>query len=115
MSVPLSSYSKDELPQVLHSLKQYKRMLKEMGKRASTYFFAGNTKNYRAEYDATMDISLVESYVIASFEKHFGVQLTKSDIKFLANPALISGARIFAGDDMVDVTFKNIQNTLKQF
>lgn len=89
-------------------------MLKEMGKRASVYFFTDATKNFRAEYDATMDISLVQSYVIAAFSQHFGAKLVKEDIKFLANPTLVSGARIFAGDDMVDVTFKNIENTLKQ-
>lgn len=115
MSVSLSSYSKDELPEVLRSLKHYKKMLKEMGGRATLYFFTDSAKNYRAEYDATMDISLAQSYVIAAFEKHFDAKITKEDIKFTTNPALVSGARIFAGDDMIDVTFKNIENTLKQF
>lgn len=114
MSVSLSSFSKTELPEVLRSLKSYKKMLKEMGGRASVYFFTDVKKNYRAEYDATMDMSLVESYVLAAFQKHFDVQLTKEDIRFTANTSLISGARIFAGDDMVDVTFKNIENTFKQ-
>lgn len=114
MSVSLSSYSKDELPKVLSSLKQYKKMLKEMGGRASTYFFADSTKNYRAEYDATMDATLAESYIIAAFEKHFGIKVTPADIKITKNSSLVSGARIFSGDDMVDVTFKNIENILKQ-
>jgi hypothetical protein len=96
MSVSLSSYTKDELPQVLHSLKQYKKMLKEMGKRASTYFFTDANKNFRAEYDPTMDIALVEAYVIAAFAKHFDIKLTKEDIRFFPHPDLVSGARIFA-------------------
>lgn len=114
MTVSLSSYSKDELPKVLQSLKQYKKMLKEMGGRASVYFFTAKDKNYRAEYDTTMDITLVELYVVAAFDKQFGLKVAKEDIRFIPNSALVSGARIFAGDDMIDVTFKNIENTLKQ-
>lgn len=71
MSISLSSYSKDELPKILSSLKQYKKMLKEMGDRASMYFLTDSSVNYRVEYDATMEKTLVESYVLAAFEKHF--------------------------------------------
>ena len=85
-----------------------------MGGRASSYFFVAKDKNYRAEYDATMDSELALSYIIAAFDKHFGVSLQKDDIKCAKNPALVSGARIFSGDDMIDVTFKHIENTLRQ-
>lgn len=95
MSVSLSPYSRDELPKILHSLKEYKKMLKEVGGRADVYFFTPAEKNFRAEYDPTMDISLVESYVLAAFASYFGQKLTKEDIKFSPNPALISGARLF--------------------
>lgn len=114
MSLSLSSYSKEELPKVLKSLKEYKKMLKEMWARATLYFFTDASKNYRAEYSETMDINLAESYIIAAFDKHFWVKLTRDDINFTVNPTLVSGARIFSGDDMIDVTFKNIENVLKQ-
>jgi len=96
MPVSLSPYSKDELPRVLSSLKQYKKMLKEMGGRASTYFFIPKERNFRAEYDASMDVTLVESYIVAAFDKHFGIKATPADIRLIKNPTLISGARIFA-------------------
>lgn len=114
MTTSLSSLSNSEIPEVLLSLKSYRKMLKEMGARASVYFFTPVGKNYRAEYDPTMDMALVENYVLAAFQKNFDVKLTLSDIRLAPNTTLVSGARIFSGDDMIDVTFKHIENTLKQ-
>jgi hypothetical protein len=114
MSALVSTYSRDELPQILRSLKQYKKMLREMGSRASVAFFIPKDKNFRVEYDPTMDKDMVIAYTIAAFDTYFSQKLTALDIRFHENPALISGARIFAGDDMVDISFKNIENTLKQ-
>lgn len=114
MTTSLSSLSKSEIPEVLLALKSYRKMLKEMGTRASTFFFTPVGKNYRAEYDSTMDIALVEEYVLSAFQKNFGVQVTAADVRMTPNSTLVSGARIFAGDDMIDVTFKHIENTLKQ-
>lgn len=96
MSVSLSSYSKTELPQVLHSLKTYKKMLKEMGSRATQYFFTDMSQSYRAEYDPTMESSLVESYVLAAFQKYFDLTLTLADIRLEPNTSLVSGVRVFA-------------------
>ena len=96
MSASISSYSKTELPEVLSSLKTYKKMLKEMGSRASKYFFTDMTKSYRVEYDPTMESSLVESYVLAAFAKYFDLSLTLSDIRLDPNASLVSGVRVFA-------------------
>ena len=96
MSVSLSSYSKTELPEVLASLKAYKKMLKEMGSRAGKYFFTDMSKSYRAEYDPTMESSLVESYVIAAYSKYFDLSLSIADVQVEPNPSLVSGVRVFA-------------------
>lgn len=114
MSVSLSPYSRDELSGLLRSLKQYKKMLREMGSRASTAFFIPKDKNFRVEYDPTMDMDMVTSYAIAAFDTYFSQKLTPTDIRFQENTSLISGARIFSGDDMVDISFKNIENTFRQ-
>ena len=75
MSASISSYSKTELPEVLSSLKTYKKMLKEMGSRASKYFFTDMTKSYA---------------------KYFDLSLTLSDIRLDPNASLVSGVRVFA-------------------
>jgi hypothetical protein len=114
MSASLSSIPAPELPHVLHALKSYRKMLKEMWDRASSYFFTDMSRNYRAQYDPSMDMALVESYVLATFASQFALTLSVSDIAFSPNTSLVSGVRVFAWDDMVDVTYKNIENTLKQ-
>lgn len=71
MSVSLAAFSKKELPETLRSLKQYKKMLKEMGNRATMYFSSDMEKNYRSEYDPKMEKSLVESYALSAFQQYF--------------------------------------------
>lgn len=111
----LSSYSKSDLEIALKGLKSYRALDKFIGRRGRELFHtAGSGKqSYRVEYFGT-DPESIESLVINTYESHFDVKLASGDIIWKQNDSLKGGARLFLGDDMLDISFRDAERKMKR-
>lgn len=111
----LSSYSKSDLETALKGLKVYRALDKFVGRRGRELFHRARSKqeSYRVEYFGK-DSKSIESLVIATYESHFGIQLSPSEIVWRQNDSLKGGARLFHGDDMLDISFRDAERKMKR-
>ena len=111
----LSSYSKSDLETALKWLKAYRALDKLIGKRGRELFHRARSgkASYRVEFFGT-DQKTIEALILSTYESHFGTKLTSSDIIWKQNDALKGGARIFVGDDMLDVSFLDAERKMKR-
>jgi hypothetical protein len=111
----LSSYSKSDLEIALKGLKSYRALDKFIGRRGRELFHAGRSgkQSYRVEYFGA-DSKSIEALVIATYNSHFGMCLSREDIIWKQNDSLKGGARLFAGDDMLDISFRDAERKMKK-
>lgn len=109
----LSSYSKADLTEALKGLKSYRAFDKQIGARGRDLFHraASGQVAYRAEYFGE-EYASIASLVIAGFETHFGLKLSESQIEWKRNDTLKGGVRLFVGDDMVDMSFGEMERRM---
>lgn len=105
---------KKDLQTTLQSLRHYRKMYRQIGARTNLYFWVNPETNYRVEFDPKMSKELIEQFSLQAFQNYFTKTLETSQIGFTPNPSLISGVRLFVWDDMVDISYKDVENTLKQ-
>jgi hypothetical protein len=93
----LSSYSREQLTDVLRILKAYKIGLVQIGHRAHlTDPQAVQGVRVRIEYPSGATLEDIRSFAMASMGTHFGIAKIPEDIVFVETPVLIGGIRIFA-------------------
>jgi hypothetical protein len=111
----LSSYSKSDLEIALKGLKSYRALDKFIGRRGRELFHRARSgqESYRVEHFGT-DSKSIETLVITAYNSHFGVKLTSSDIVWKQNDSLKGGARLFIGDDMLDISFRDAERKMKR-
>ncbi|MDD5198002.1 MAG: hypothetical protein PHN60_04040 [Candidatus Gracilibacteria bacterium] len=112
----LSTYSKSELTTLLKSLKSYRALEKFVGRRGRAIFARSQsgTKVSRVEYFGEEDKVILEPMVIAAYARHFGETIDSKSIEWKQNDAIRGGIRIFSGDDMMDISFQEVENRLKR-
>ena len=93
----LSSYSREQLSDVLRILKAYKTGLVQIGHRA----YLADPKEtmsirVRVEYPVGASLEDIRSFAGVSVREHFAIETIPEDIVFVETPALIGGIRIFA-------------------
>jgi hypothetical protein len=114
MSLALSSYSREQLSSVLRILKLYKNGLVQIGRRAHLQDpKEPAVVRVRVEYPSTANRSDIEKFVQGQLSPLFGITDIPSDIVFIESSSLVGGVRIFAGDDMVDISFQRFANQIK--
>jgi hypothetical protein len=97
MSLALSSYSREQLSDILRILKLYKNGLVQIGHRA--YLQDPKEKavvRVRVEYPVTANRSDIEIFVQGQISSLFGITKVPTDIVFAESSSLIGGIRIFA-------------------
>jgi hypothetical protein len=93
----LSSYSREQLSDVLRILKAYKTGLVQIGHRAYLVDPKENLSiRVRVEYPLGASLDDIRSFAETSMRVHFGIEKLPEDIVFVETPALIGGIRIFA-------------------
>ena len=110
----LSSYSREQLSDVLRILKAYKTGLVQIGHRAHlTDPLSATVVRVRVEYPTGASTEDIRSFAMSSMREYFGIEKIPEDIVFVETPALIGGIRIFAWDDMIDVSFQKFVSQMK--
>ncbi len=105
--------SKEELSELLRSLKLYRNLRKKLGNRGSRLFEASRSgeKTLRVEYFPSFDRKDVE----AALESAFGKDYAKGyRAEWKENPSLSGGIRAFFGDELVDLSFSRIERLLSR-
>jgi len=93
----LSSYSREQLTDVLRILKAYKTGLVQIGHRAHlTDPQAPTVVRVRVEYPTGANTEDIRSFALSSMQAYFAIDTIPTDIVFVETPALIGGIRIFA-------------------
>ncbi len=110
----LSSYNREQLSDILRILKLYKTSLVQIGHRARLIDpKASNEVPVRIEYPSGAALEDIHSFAVASLGKFFEIKKIPKDIVFVESPSLIWGIRIFAWDDMVNISFQRFANQIK--
>jgi hypothetical protein len=86
----LSSYSREELSDVLRILKLYKTSLVQIGHRARLIDpKVTNEVSVRIEYPSGAALEDIRTFAVASLGKFFEIKKTPKDIVFVESPSLI--------------------------
>ncbi len=111
-----STHSKSELQNFLKGLKSYRALEKFVGHRGRAIFARtqSGTKLYRVEYFGEENRNILEPIAISAYTRHFGETIDAKSIEWKQNDAIRGGIRIFSGDDMMDVSFQEVENRLKR-
>jgi hypothetical protein len=97
MSLALSSYSREQLSDILRILKLYKNGLVQIGRRAHLQDPKEKAVvRVRVEYPTTANRSDIEKFVQGQLSSLFGIAKVPADIVFVESSSLIGGVRIFA-------------------
>lgn len=106
LNTKLSSYSKEELYDVLRILKSYRSSLKQIGKRAKLKDDKQKiAKIFRIEYAGEMDKNFLENFSAYACGKFFPEAAFDAQKEYIQNNEIVGGIRIFYGDDMMDLSF----------
>lgn len=112
-SLNLTAYSREQLEHLLKMMKSYRNWLKQIGKRAHLSDPDHPTPIQAVvEYNPTMETKDVTEYALACIRYAFPAYTGASPI-LKANNELKWGARVFVGDDMVDISFQKFESLLK--
>ncbi len=110
----LSSYSREQLSDVLRIIKLYKTSLVQIGHRARLIDpQIDNEVRVRVEYPSGASLEDIRSFAVASLGNFFDLKKIPKDISFVEIPSLIGGIRIFAWDDMINISFQKFANQIK--
>ncbi len=109
----LSTYSREQLEHILKMLKSYKNGLKQIGKRA-VLIDPKNPPKTRAviEMHSGLDEKQAEKYAQAVIHTTFP-EYSGDTALLRKNDSLKWWARVFVGDDMVDITMQKFESLLK--
>jgi len=110
----LSSYSREQLSDVLRVLKLYKTSLVQIGHRARLIDPKDDQAlSVRVEYPTGASLDDIRSFAETGLKEFFKLKKIPKDIVFVQVPTLIWGIRIFAWDDMVDISYQRFANQIK--
>ena len=110
----LSSYSREQLSDVLRILKAYKTGLVQIGHRAHLQDpKADIVVRVRVEYPRGVSLDEIRAFALSSIASSFWLDRVSDDIVFVESSSLIWGIRIFAWDDMMDISFQRFANQIK--
>lgn len=109
----LTSYSRETLEHLLLMMKSYRSSLKQIGKR-TVLIDPENPPAIaaRIEYPSSMEDSFAKEYAQGVLKYAFPAYDGASPL-LSKNDSLTGGARVFVGDDMVDVSFQKLESLLK--
>ncbi len=115
MTFALATLSREEITFSLKLLKEYRNALKQIGNRASLADIAFPKVHIRVEYAPHAGMDHAKKMVESLFERFFrDIPYSASTTEFTENPALSGGIRLFAGDEMMDISFDRFIPILKQ-
>ncbi|OIP52132.1 hypothetical protein AUK10_04055 [Candidatus Gracilibacteria bacterium CG2_30_37_12] len=111
-----STHSKTELQNLLKGLKSYRALEKFVGRRGRALFARtqSGTKLYRVEYFGEDNRNTLEPITLSAYTRHFGEMIDSKSIEWKQNDTIRGGIRIFSGDDMMDISFQEVENRLKR-
>lgn len=101
---------------VLKSLRQYADMSKKLWIRWKKLFFQSLSwdKTLKVEYVPTLWEDSAWSKAESVFEKSFSLKATREQVVFVENPSLKWGMKVYCDDNMVDLSFKKVENLLQK-
>ena len=109
-SVNLSSYTREDLTDILRILKLYKTSYGQIGRRARMRDpRIQSLPLVRVEYPSGSQLDGIRSFATQSLKKFFSIE-NPQNILFEEKNALVGGIRLFVDDDMMDVSFSRFAN-----
>lgn len=110
----LNIYSKSELLEIYSFLKKYKNLKKTVWNKTGD--IVGEKLSWKnriiVEYFPSLEKMEVAELVINIYKNSFSINITPKDIVWKPNINLKWWIRLFLGNDMIDVSFKNVANIL---
>lgn len=112
----INSYSKNELENISKLLKKYRSLRKNVGKKAleMTLRDLSGSKRILVEHFPSMNSEEAKKEAKVIYSKFFWIDLGISDIETKENTMLAWWIRLFLWDDMLDISFENIKNTIRK-
>lgn len=110
----LDNLSLQELKELLRSIKNYKSITSQVWKRWRKIFANNldNKKDLIIEYSFWLDKDSILQTWINVYKNTFNLNTVSNDILLRENNELVWWIRVFCWDDMVDMSFKKILQTI---
>ncbi len=115
MTFKIATLSREEITFSLKLLKEYRNALKQIGNRASLSDIAFPKVHIRVEYAPHASMDHAKKMVESLFGRFFqDISYVAETTEFTENPKLSGGIRLFAGDEMMDISFDRFLPILNQ-
>ncbi len=112
-NIQLSSYSKEELENVLRVLKNYRASLKQIWNRSIlSDSKEKKEKFFRIEHTKEISEDFLKKFSENVVKKFFPEVSTSAHCEYILNEKIIGGIRVFYGDDMMDLSFQDFVHAL---
>ena len=107
---------KQELVSLLKELNTYRDLTKKIWRRGRDIYKKrlNNKNDFIVEYSSNLDENFVLEKSLEVYKKNFFLNIDKNDIKLYKKDNLIWWIRVYMDDQMVDLSFLKIYNTLKK-
>lgn len=112
----ISKLDKTQLKDLLGSLKLYRDLWKQLGRRWTDLFKRNlsGTHQLVVEYFPSMSQQIVFDSAKGVYKKIFNLEVSQDDIVFIQKQSLLGGMKVYKNDSMVDMSFSHIEWQLRK-
>lgn len=112
----LDTMKLEELKSLMHELREYSDMTKKLGLRGRKLFSHNllGKKEYIVEYFPVFGEDAAWQQAQTVFQKSFSETPKKEDVVFIASQNVKGGIKVYVDDNMVDVSFKKVEDLLQK-
>lgn len=104
----LSSYSREELTDILRVLKDYRTSLKQIGNRSIlSDSKEKKEKIFKIEHTKEISENFLQDFSEKAIKRFFPEADSSVRREYILNEKIIGGIRVFYGDDMMDLSFQD--------
>ncbi len=106
----------NELKSLLKSIRSYMDLRKKLWKRGAKYFKKNIlwNKDYLVEYFPSLSKESVQAEALKVYAEVFHENPSREEIVLVAKESLWGGIKIYREDELVDMSFSNIEKKLKK-
>ncbi|MCD5375188.1 hypothetical protein LR010_01910 [Candidatus Gracilibacteria bacterium] len=101
---------------ILKHLRSYADMSKKLGLRGQALFMKNftNSQSFTVEFFPALGEESAWSTAQDIFKKSFSLSPKREEITFIENASIKGGMKVYVNDDMVDLTYKKVENLMQK-
>lgn len=112
----IDNMSLEDAKNVLRSIRSYADMTKKLWARGRDLFMKSLlwTRSFTIEYFPALGKDSAWNQAQNVFSKSFSESPKKEEVKFIENPDLKGGMKVYVDDNMIDLSYKKVENLMQK-